>query len=41
MDNDIATVGGVPSAFIPDLAQVLPRGPLDNAQTDPRSTTVS
>ncbi|HEY2702009.1 MAG TPA: CocE/NonD family hydrolase [Pseudonocardiaceae bacterium] len=41
MYEDIATVGGVPSAFIPDLAQVLPRGPQDNAQTDPLSTTVS
>ena len=41
MYNDIATVGGVPSAFIPDLAEVLPRGPQDNSQTDPLSTTVS
>ena len=41
MYNDITTVGGVPSAFIPALSQVLPRGPQDNAQTDPLSTTVN
>src|SRR5882762_1989705 len=39
--NDLTTVGGVPSAFIPALSQVLPRGPQDNAQTDPLSTTVN
>jgi predicted acyl esterase len=41
MYNDITTVGGVPSAFIPALSQVLPRGPQDNTQTDPLSITVN
>jgi len=37
--NDIATSGGVPGQFIPAVASILPRGPQDNAQTDPISTT--
>ncbi|MFI9381934.1 CocE/NonD family hydrolase [Kutzneria sp. NPDC052558] len=37
--NDIATSGGVPGQFIPAVASVLPRGPQDNAQTDPISIT--
>jgi len=37
--NDIATSGGVPGQFIPAVASVLPRGPQDNAQTDPIATT--
>jgi hypothetical protein len=41
MYNDIATIGGVPTSFIPALAQVLPRGPQDNSQTDPLSVTVN
>ncbi|HEX4721356.1 MAG TPA: CocE/NonD family hydrolase [Pseudonocardiaceae bacterium] len=41
MYNDITTVGGVPTSFIPALSQVLPRGPQDNAQTDPLSVTVN
>ena len=41
MYNDIATVGGMPTSFIQSIAQVLPRGPQDNAQTDPLSVTVN
>ena len=41
MYNDITTVGGVPTSFIQSIAQVLPRGPQDNAQTDPLSVTVN
>ena len=41
MYNDITTVGGVPTSFIQSIAQVLPRGPQDNAQTDPLSATVN
>ncbi len=41
MYNEIATIGGVPTPFIPALSQVLPRGPQDTAQTDPLSVTVN
>ncbi|HEY0497854.1 MAG TPA: CocE/NonD family hydrolase [Kutzneria sp.] len=37
--NDIATAGGIPGQFIPAVAGILPRGPQDNAQTDPLSVT--
>jgi predicted acyl esterase len=37
--NDIATAGGIPGQFIPAVASILPRGPQDNAQTDPISVT--
>ena len=37
--NDIATYGGIPGAFIPDVASILPRGPQDNSATDPLSVT--
>jgi hypothetical protein len=39
--NDLAADGGVPTAFIPDIAEVLPRGPQDNSATDPLSETVN
>ena len=38
--SDIGTAGGIPGQFIPAVSQILPRGPQDNAQTDPISTTV-
>ena len=41
MYNDITALGGVPTSFIPALAQVLPRGPQDSSTTDPLSVTVN
>jgi hypothetical protein len=41
MYDDLATVGGVPTTFIPSIAHAFPRGPQDDPGTDPLSVTVN
>ena len=38
--NDLSAAGGIPTTFVQSVAQVIPRGPQDNPQTDPLSVTV-
>ena len=39
MYDDLATVGGVPTTFIPSISHAFPRGPEDDPRTDPLSVT--
>jgi predicted acyl esterase len=39
--NDLTALGGIPTAFVPQIGQAIPRGPEDNPQTDPLSVTVN
>ncbi|MEA5366740.1 CocE/NonD family hydrolase [Amycolatopsis sp., V23-08] len=39
MYQDLATVGGVPTTFIPSISRAFPRGPEDDPLTDPLSVT--
>jgi predicted acyl esterase len=41
MYDDLATVGGVPTTFIPSIAHAFPRGPQDDPRNDPLSVTVN